>query len=209
MHFFMFGGPIVASWFDNAAKRSSQRAEIHTSGSTRNGLSRRQLIKGGSAAVAVGWTAPMLMSSPAYAYGVSGCTTGNICGASNELQACCPVGYLCTRTVAANGVVTNGCAAPGTAGGTCTNQGQGTSGCTAGGSQSTHCNGNNGQCGCTKPNVCGGFNAQCDSTADCAPGYVCNGTGNAKFCKPSCATTPCPTNVSSAPLTCNASKVCV
>ena len=194
----------MASWFDSLAKKSSQRAADEDSG-TRRGLSRRQVIVGGSAAAAAAWTAPMLMASPAYAYGVSGCPAGNtICGNANELQACCPPGQQCTRTQNANGTFTNGCAPAGTPGGTCTNNGEGTSGC----NNTVFCNGNSSSdsCRCQKPLVCGGYGAQCTTSGTnpkgCQPGYVCY---NDAYCTPACsATNPCPTNLAT-----GGSLVCV
>ena len=150
--------------------------------------------------MAAAWAAPVLTSSPAYAYGISGCTTGQICGPPNELQFCCPgtIGtapgqYTCSQD--ANNAWL--CAQNGTLGGTCTNEGQGTAGCDSGAAQNIYCNGNSVQCTCSSSSptvpftdhICGGYGSQCEGNAQCAPGYTCL---NAHFCTPTCSVSnPC------------------
>ena len=89
----------MAGWFDNAAKRSAQRAgtDIHVGRHAQ--ISRRRLIVGGSAAAATAWTAPMLMASSAAAVGASACPAGTfICGTDPATAVCCPNGQTCNPT---------------------------------------------------------------------------------------------------------------
>src|SRR3954468_15974578 len=92
--------PKMADWFDRYAKKSAQRGNSAQVGGT-NSISRRRLIVGGSSAVATAWTAPMLMSSPAYAaVGQSACSTGQtFCGTtSTGIPVCCDAGNACDPT---------------------------------------------------------------------------------------------------------------
>jgi hypothetical protein len=188
----------MSGWFDSYAKRSAR-----ASAPTVSSVSRRRVLTGGSVAMAAAWSAPLLTSAPAHAYGSSTCAADHICGPLNELQYCCPgqIGtnpgqYTCTQD--SNNAW--GCAQNGTVGGTCTNSGQGTAGCSAGAAQNIYCNGNSGQCTCGSTNVpfpsnvCGGYGSQCEANAQCAPGFTCV---NAHFCAPTCSVSdPCGGNLS-------------
>jgi hypothetical protein len=184
----------MSSWLDAYAKRAAR-----TSAPVQHSVSRRRVLAGGSV-VAAAWAAPMLTSSPAYAYGVSSCAADHICGPPDQAQFCCPgqIGtnpgqYTCSQD--ANNAWL--CAQNGTLGGTCTNEGQGTSGCNAGAAQNIYCNGNSGQCTCSSSSaaipftdhICGGYGSQCEGNAQCAAGYTCV---SAHFCAPVCSVAnPC------------------
>src|SRR3954452_14717322 len=181
----------MAGWFDNAAKRSAQRAgtDIHRIHVGRPAqMSRRRMIGGGSAAAATAWTAPMLMASSAAAVGASACPAGTfVCGTDPATSLCCPNGQRCDPTGGLGG--TPSC--QNEIGGTCGNAGSGV--CRA-----VHCNGNANQpdgCnGCSQQPICGGEGAVCHTNADCAqaPGInlVCspaNSTsGTTSYCRRTC-----------------------
>src|SRR3954451_6373492 len=140
----------MAGWFDNAAKRSAQRARTDIHIGRRAQISRRRLVVGGSAAAATAWTAPMLMASSAAAVGASACPAGTfVCGTAPATGVCCPNGQRCDPTGGLGG--TPSC--QNELGGTCGNAGSGV--CRA-----VHCNGNENvpdQCnGCSDSNICGG-----------------------------------------------------
>lgn len=190
----------MANWFDELAKRSARRsvpsvAEV----SSTDGMSRRDVIVKGAAVAGVAWTAPMLMSTRAHAYGVSTCPPDQICGPITEQQFCCPQKVTTSggthQCFEDNGVY--GCAPPREPGGICVgNNGSGTSSCVDG----VFCNGNanSNDCRCTQPNTCGGYGSTCTAggAKSCSPGFTCSGG----FCRPSCSVTdPCPVGLLNVP----------
>src|SRR4029077_11474867 len=124
--------PVMAGWFDNAAKRSAQRAgtDIHIGRHAQ--ISRRRLVAGGSAAAATAWTAPMLMASSAAAVTASACPAGTfVCGTDPATSVCCPNGQPCDLAGGLGGAPS----CTDELGGTCGNQGVGVC-------RVVHCNGN-------------------------------------------------------------------
>ena len=186
----------MAGWFDSYARKSARRAENAHVGRT-SAVSRRRFVVGGTAAVATAWTAPMLMSSPAYAgAGASACPAGTFCGLANDgSPVCCPVAGTCQPT----GGVGNSAVCENLLGGSCSNSGQGT--CSA----PYHCNSAENanainQCnGCFRQNKCGGEGATCGSASDCedlspdplTKASTCstaNRTTTFSYCRRTCAT---------------------
>ena len=178
----------MAGWFDNAAKRSAQRAGTNIHIGRHAQISRRRMIVGGSAAAATAWTAPMLMASSAAAVTASACPAGSfVCGPDPATSVCCPNGQTCNPTGGLGG--TPSC--QNEIGGVCGNQGSGLC-------RVVHCNGNANvpnQCNdCSQSNICGGEGAVCFTNADCAqaPGItlVCspaNSTsGTTSYCRRTC-----------------------
>ena len=187
----------MAGWFDSYARKSAERTENVRIGRT-SGVSRRRFVVGGSAAVATAWTAPMLLSSPAYAgVGASACPPNSVfCGtdASGTTAVCCAPGDQCFPTSGNGG----GAACQNELGGPCSNEGQGT--CNA----PYHCNSaanHNAinQCnGCGRQNKCGGEGATCGDNSQCedlnidpaVQGSVCsdaNRTTTFKYCRKTCS----------------------
>ena len=95
----------MSGWLDAYAKRAAR-----TSAPVQRSVSRRRVLAGGSV-VATAWAAPMLTSSPAYAYGVSACARRpDLRAARPRLQFCCAGHdrhrrrqYTCARTPPAPG----------------------------------------------------------------------------------------------------------
>ena len=188
----------MAGWFDDFARKSARGSATAAAADAvgSSGMTRRDVLVRGSLVAGVAWTAPMLMSTRAYAAGVSTCASTHICYPNTANAFCCPsslTGRNAFQCYATSGGSV-GCAGPGAAGGFCPNSGAGTGGCDTG----LFCNGNasSNDCRCTQPDTCGGYGSKCtvgNSATQCSPGYVCIGSG---FCTPECsATTPCPSGL--------------
>ena len=171
----------MSNWFDSYARRSARRDVAH------HGMTRRQMLVRGSLTAGAAWAAPTLISSPAYAFGVSGCADANVCGTNAaEQQRCCSNAFQCTRTTGNNVCVTTSNAPGGNCGtsigGTCT----GNTACSTTGAL--------GQCG--------GQGATCQGSAVCASGFTAVGSGSNCTCRRQCSTSnPCP-----GALTCSSSS---
>jgi hypothetical protein len=153
----------MASWFDKHAKASAGAAQ------TSEGLSRRQLIRGGAVVAGAAWVAPSLLTAtPAWA-------GASICDASNPNYAicqdgvtfkCCPTGQSCLLNKQGQNV----CDIP--VGGDCGNRGDGQ--CNAGFSRCNHLSG---------VSICGGPGAICafsNNVTVCVPGSDCTGVGKTR-----------------------------
>lgn len=156
-------GDAMSGWFDALAKRSA-RAEV-PEGSAINGgkPSRRHVVAGGAAVAGAAWTAPMIMGAAAHAQAVSTCPENQICGSSRspKRSICAPgvVGggngqWLCVTSTSPYTVI-----APGALGG----NPDSTGGCMRRSGMRVRVG--NG--------TCGGTNAKCTSSSQCASG-VCN-----------------------------------
>lgn len=195
----------MPGWFDTYAKRTARAASKPPLG-----VSRRRVIAGGSAAVGLAWAAPLLTSAPAYAYGVSGCASNQICGnpGPNELQYCCPGVVSGTSPVPTHDCRVEGglntCYPKTGNGAFCGNQGNGQCNNTT----KANCNSNNAGCNCGPgyaaptyfPHTCGGYGATCKADVECASGYICTnlnttGPNQGGVCAQSCSSSSsCPTN---------------
>ena len=149
------------NWLDSHARRSAARRQ-----GPQLGMNRRQVLVRGTAVAGGAWAASSLVSAPAYAFGVSGCTAANTCGTNvSEQQVCCANAFQCTSTP---GAASNTCVTTDNApGGNC---GSSIGGACTGGTT------------CSSPPAalgqCGGQGATCQGNDVCGPGFAeANGNG--------------------------------
>jgi len=175
----------MGSWLDRMARRAASSPSTSTPSPSTPAAddSRRSFLKKAAVVGGAAWSVPVLQTALAPAASASpGTGVGQVCtGGTGDNGKLCGDGSRCFGGICgADGATCttySHCMSGGCYNAVCVAAGQvGPGGSCLGSSNCQYSSGNNSSCSTHKdsPNICGGKNAYCTASSQCASGYTCN-----------------------------------